>query len=238
LVRLTTRIHGRRRATGPHGAQSFQFRQHLVERLTLNELHDVVVQPVLFAYAEHRHDVGVVQPRGAARFALEALNLPAVERAAAAEHFQGHAAAERFLFRFVDDAHAAAADFPQDAEIAQVIQRRAHAGPRPVQGRLDERLRVARIGPDLFHHHQGGKERTDLIGQLGELAGVLFQCRGLSAPPALDELFSQLFDRVAAGIGCVHGDVLTSFRKTPEWRKGSPSAAPASAHSGCWPPIA
>ncbi len=58
-------------STGRRRPQLAQLGQHLVEPLALDELHDVVVQPVLLADAVDRHDVGVVQPRRRLRLALE-----------------------------------------------------------------------------------------------------------------------------------------------------------------------
>ena len=61
------------------------------------------------------------------------------------QDLQRHVPAERLLLRLVDDPHAAAADLPQDAEVAQPLQRarrkgRAGALPRPrelaVSGRI------------------------------------------------------------------------------------------------------
>ena len=53
-------------------------------------------------------------------FVLEPHQLLLVEHGREREHFQGHAAAERNLFGLVHDAHAAATELAEDAEIAQV----------------------------------------------------------------------------------------------------------------------
>ena len=50
------------RRGGPGPPQPPQLLQDRVQALARDELHDVVVQPVLLAHAEDRHDVGVVQP--------------------------------------------------------------------------------------------------------------------------------------------------------------------------------
>ena len=51
--------------------QLFQLIQHLIQPQPLNELHHVIRHAVLFAEAEDRHDIGVVQPGGRSGLALE-----------------------------------------------------------------------------------------------------------------------------------------------------------------------
>jgi hypothetical protein len=55
---------------------ALQLVQDQVQRQPRDELHDVVVQAVLLADPEDRHDVGVVQPGRRPRLALEAAQLP------------------------------------------------------------------------------------------------------------------------------------------------------------------
>jgi len=73
----------------------------------------------LAARREYRDDVGVMQTRCRLRFVLEPLELLGIKRRGQGEHLQGYAAAQRNLLGFVDDAHAAAADFADDAEVAE-----------------------------------------------------------------------------------------------------------------------
>ena len=61
----------------------------------------------------------MVQVGGRLRFVLEALELLRVQRRGEGQHLQGHPPAQRELHRLVDDAHAAAADLADDAEVAQ-----------------------------------------------------------------------------------------------------------------------
>ena len=61
VKRLRRHLEGRTwrlRLSAP--AKASQLDEDLVERLTVNELHDEVVQAVLFADTMHRHDVRVV----------------------------------------------------------------------------------------------------------------------------------------------------------------------------------
>ena len=74
----------RRSGTGPAGMNAFELVEDLIKAQARDELHDVVVQAVLFADAEDRDDVGVVQPGGRPGLALEALLLAAVDQETAA----------------------------------------------------------------------------------------------------------------------------------------------------------
>ena len=64
----------------------------------------------MFGWCKHRGRLG---------FVAEALQLPRVHRGGERQHLERDAAAERNLLRFVDDAHAAAADFADQAEVAE-----------------------------------------------------------------------------------------------------------------------
>ena len=118
-----SQLSGADRATWP-GPQTFQFLQDLVEAQPLDELHDVVAQAVVFADAEDRHDVGVVQLRRRLRLALEATLRPGVLPELLGQDLEGDVPAERDLLRLVDDAHAAVADLADDAVVAQALERR------------------------------------------------------------------------------------------------------------------
>ncbi len=104
--------------------QAFQFLQDLVEAQPLDELHDVVTHSVVFADAEDRNDVGVVQLRRRLRFALEATPRPGVLLELFGQDLEGDVPAERDLLRLVDDAHAATADLADDAVVAQALEQR------------------------------------------------------------------------------------------------------------------
>ena len=96
----------------------------------MNELHDVVVHAVVLAHAVHRHDIRVVHAGGGLGLALEALLLARIEHRLGRQDLERDMPAERFLLGLVDDAHAATADFAQNAKIAQALQRLAAAGER------------------------------------------------------------------------------------------------------------
>ena len=92
---------------------------HLRQALAFDELHRVEVDAAIGTDGVDRHDVGVVQLAGRAGFVAEACQAALIEHRREGQHLQGHAAAERDLLGFVDDAHAAAADLADDAEVAQ-----------------------------------------------------------------------------------------------------------------------
>ena len=79
------------------------------------------MQPVVLTDAEYGHDVRVVQPRGGAGLQLKALaDELGFSKAGAAKDLERHMPTERLLHRFVDDAHAAAADLANDCEVADL----------------------------------------------------------------------------------------------------------------------
>jgi hypothetical protein len=83
-------------------------------------------------------DVGMLQACGGTGFVLEALQMPRVHRGREGENLQGYPPAERNLLGFVDNAHAAPADFAEDAEVAQST---GNGIGRPVQiGGLTDQL--------------------------------------------------------------------------------------------------
>ena len=92
-----------------------------VEPHPLDILHHEIVEAVLLADAQNRHDVRMVQAAGRPRFAEESPAVRIVEPRVTGQHFHRHATAKRFLHGLVDDAHAAAADLSQDAEVAQAL---------------------------------------------------------------------------------------------------------------------
>jgi hypothetical protein len=56
-------------------AQPPQIVEDLIQGMPLDELHGIVVHPLIFAHTVDRHDVGVVQPRRRAGLESEPLNL-------------------------------------------------------------------------------------------------------------------------------------------------------------------
>ena len=112
------------------------------------------------------------------------------------QDLQRHAPAERFLLRLVDHAHAAAADLPQNAEIAQPLQRPARRRLRPA---LPPRPREASRRPGFKSSisNSVGKRSRIRSANCGMLLGIVADRHPLALPAALEELLGQLLDRVA-----------------------------------------
>ena len=153
----------------------------------------------MFADAEDRHDVGVVQLRRRLRLALEATPRPGVLPELLGQDLEGDVPAERDLLRLVDDAHAAVADLADDAVVAQALERRQ----RPSDGGC---LHLPAVFLDLLHLGQGREVLADVVGQLGMPVDVLLQRRAFAAPVALGELIRQAVEQDVA-FGAVSGHV-------------------------------
>jgi hypothetical protein len=159
----------------------------------VDELHGVVVDGALAADGVDVDDVRVVQRGGRPGLVVEALQLPRVQRSGEGQHLEGHAAAQRELFGLVDHAHAAAADLPDDAEVAELAEglfRRLRL--RDVGG---ERARPVGGAADEVQRRQAAVE---FLGQLG-VAGQEFLARRRRA--LLDSLQVVLQGLGQAGFG-------------------------------------
>ena len=87
----------------------------LLERPSLDVLHDDEVRAVGLAAVEDRDDVRMREPGRVRRLAAEALDELLVVRVARVEHLDGDPAAELLVLREVDVGHAAAAELARDA---------------------------------------------------------------------------------------------------------------------------
>src|SRR5439155_25431640 len=81
---------GRSRFGFALAAQAFDFAQHDIDSLALNELHRVVGQAASRADAEDWHNVTVVQPRRRLCLALEALQEHRPDQARIGQNLQGY----------------------------------------------------------------------------------------------------------------------------------------------------
>src|SRR5262249_9069891 len=129
------------------------------------------------------------------------------------QYLQSDMATEGFLNRFINDAHAAPADLPNNVIIAELFQGPpigGDAGARGVEG-----LRL--LGARLFYHYQSRKNLVDFLGQLGMTLCVFTDGRPFAAPIALDKLLRQLINRVSLGLahGCLSlGPFSPSYLRT------------------------
>ena len=161
-------------------AQAVQLVEDGVQALALDELHGVVVDAVVLADAEDRHDVGVVQPGRGPGLAAEPLQVGRPQQAVHGQHLQRDVPAQRLLHGLVDDAHAAAADLAEDAVVAQLRGHRARPGrpprQRPVPG--PPRSRAPPSPPGRGTARGSGRPAR------GSWLGVLGQRRALAAAVA------------------------------------------------------
>ncbi len=88
----------------------FQLRNHMRQRLAVNELHGVIMNAAFVAHGIHRHDVRMVELRGGLRLVAEPLYMRAIDGGGERQDLDRHAAIQRDLRRLVDHAHPAAAD--------------------------------------------------------------------------------------------------------------------------------
>jgi hypothetical protein len=89
------------------------------KRLAVDDLHGVIVHAPRAADAMNRYDVLVMQLGRRLRLVFEALQLLGIEGGRERQDLQGHAAAERNLYGFVNHAHAAPADLANQAVVTQ-----------------------------------------------------------------------------------------------------------------------
>ena len=92
-------------------------RDAMLQRLAFEEFHHEEGVALIFADIVDGADVGIVQRGGGAGFAAEAFQSLRIAGSLIREKFDGHGAAEADVFGFVDDAHAATADFFDDAVV-------------------------------------------------------------------------------------------------------------------------
>ena len=202
-----------------------------------DELHHVVMDAVLLADAEDGHDVGVVQPGGRLRLAKKPLQARGRGHPGRRQDLQRHVPAERLLLRLVDDAHAAAADLPQDAEIAQPLQRRpAKAGRR---GRWPCATRPCPgAGPPSATAWETGRGSARPIAdgaRRSRRSTPLSPCRRRSRNSSAN---CSTGSRSTVGVirAALSRTTSTRHGATPARQAGRPSTAPGRGYSVCWRP--
>ena len=110
-----------------------------------------------------------------------------------AQDLQRHAAAQRFLLGLVDNAHAAAADFTQQAEVAQPLAGGAPAGTSP--DRRCSRSTSPVPGLKSSTNPEDREELADLAGQVGMTRGIFVDRRTFASPAAIEEFLGEVLDR-------------------------------------------
>ena len=105
----------------------------VLEGAALEVLHDDVVTIGLFTNVVNGADVGMVESRGGAGFALEALAGLGVVGEFVGKEFESDAAAETEIFRLVDHAHASPAELLQDAIVGDSLSEHGRPARREFQ---------------------------------------------------------------------------------------------------------
>ena len=144
-------------------------------------------------------DVGMVEASGGARLELEPPQVVGAQERVEREDLEGDAASEGHLLGLVDEAHAAAADRADDAEVTQLARPGAiEILPAAPAGLLLERAEV-------LEEEERGEDLADLLGQLGMPRRVLLDRGRLSTAMPLEELPGQAIDGIEDGAGVAHG---------------------------------
>ena len=163
-----------------------QLLHYLRQALAFDELHGVVVDAAFDADGVDRDDVRVVERGGGAGFVLEAGELLLVEHRGEGQHFQGDAAAERDLLGFVDDAHAAAADLAEDAEVAEVDFARCWMLDT---GCWMGRGLVGQLRSDVLHEVEVAETFGQLVGHIGIFGEQCFAVERLPGGHGVHDFF-------------------------------------------------
>ena len=157
------------------GGRAAEFVDDGVQPQAGDELHDVVRGAVVLPEPVDRDDVRVVQLGGRLRLPLEPPPLGRVAEDRGRQQLDRDPPAERHLLGLVHDAHPAAPDLAEQAEVAQLGDRR---GVRDLHGQLGAGVRLGPLQLD-----QGGEQRPDVVGQVRVPVAVLLE-RAAAPRPA------------------------------------------------------
>jgi hypothetical protein len=127
--------------------------------------------------------------------------------------FRATRRAQRQLLRLVDDAHAALADFADDAKITELPQ-----SGRWHRGRF--RNDFLAVFLDLLDFHHGREQFTDVVGQVGIAVDVLSEAGMFTGSVTGGELVGESGEQYVVG-GAVGGFV-RHLRVLPACWRGSP----------------
>ena len=120
-VAISARYGGMRRQWATGHLATRLLRKHPIKPLSVNELHDVVVQAIIFTDAEDRDNVGVMEFRRGLCFTLESSQLSGRSDGIGRQDLQSNGATKRFLDGLVDDTHATAPDFADDSIVTDLL---------------------------------------------------------------------------------------------------------------------
>ena len=205
LVRVGERLAHLRRARGATPLGAIAPAAHdLLQRVAVDVLHRDVVDAVLLAGVVDRHDVRVVELRGALGLAQEVLQRLRILLQRVGQHLERDDAVEHGVLGLVDDAHAAAAELAEDLVAARLGGARG-APPRPAPAaaasRACSRQRArARRGaprrPRSGSRRRGSSRRARRASR--EVAvGLVARWRGCSRRARVAAIELALADRLA-----------------------------------------
>jgi len=122
--RRRSHVHGRFVPRWRHGSgwRLTQLGDNRAQRGSLDELHRVVVRPVLLPSGVDGHDIGVMELRGGFGFTPKPNHRLRTQAQGAGKHLQRHLAVQRNLPRLVDNSHPPATQFADDFEIAEAFR--------------------------------------------------------------------------------------------------------------------
>jgi hypothetical protein len=101
--------------------------------LAVNEFHGIEVDAAFATDPVNRHNMGMFQRGRRPGLVLEALQMARVHQGRKRERLQGHTPGQGNFLGLVDNAHAAAANLAENAEIAQGPWSLPGKGPAPGQ---------------------------------------------------------------------------------------------------------
>jgi hypothetical protein len=184
-----------------------------VQPLALDELHGIVADLAILADLEDRHDIRVVELGRRAGLAAEAGQGLGVLGHLAGQDLQSHVTPQRDLLGLVDDAHAALADFAEDAKITKLLQgrRRRRGGARGS---------VLVVFPNLLDLDHSREQLADVVRQLGIAIDVLLKRRPFAGPVPRGELVGEPSQQDVVG-GALRG-LLRHCRVLRAWWRGQP----------------
>ena len=133
----------------------------------------------------------VVQAGRSLGLVVEALQLFLIHCGREGQHFERYPPAERYLFRLVDDAHTAAADFADQAEVAERAGRPRGVSP----GRRHRDAARGRRAPQLRQHLHRRQQPPQTVGMFGMFADIGVDVDRVAVLQAIDDFLDQVGQR-------------------------------------------
>ena len=97
------------------------------QRHSVNQLHGIILQAVIFTNTIHGDNIAVVKARCRFRFTTKPFELFFRACDQGTDDFEGHMPLQRLLHGLVHDSHAAPADFTNYLKITERLRHRKHS---------------------------------------------------------------------------------------------------------------